>query len=106
MELNGFMIGPEIKTLFKIKVGSVFAEHPVKYVPGFGSGLLCVFDARVDHLDDGGDLLLAVRVEQLAVLPLARLPLLQVLDRVLQAVVRVLLDVVDLKRMKLLCKNK
>ena len=29
MELNGFMIGPEIKTLFKIKVGAVFAEHPV-----------------------------------------------------------------------------
>ena len=67
------------------------------YVPGFGGGLLCVLDARVDHLDDGGDLLLAVRVEQLAVLPLARLPLLQVLDRVLQAIVRVLLDVMDLK---------
>ena len=30
MELNGFMIGPEIKTLFKIKVGAVFAEHPVE----------------------------------------------------------------------------
>ena len=29
MELNGFMIGPEIKTLFKIKVGAVIAEHPV-----------------------------------------------------------------------------
>ena len=29
MELNGFMIGPEIKTLFKIKVGAVFTEHPV-----------------------------------------------------------------------------
>ena len=53
-----------------------------------------------------------MRVEQLAVLPLARLPLLQVLDRVLQAVVRVLLDVVDLKGngwMKTTvsaCKNK
>ena len=32
MELNGFMIGPEIKTLFKIKVGAVFAEHPVESV--------------------------------------------------------------------------
>ena len=30
MELNGFMIGPEIKTLFKIKVGAVIAEHPVE----------------------------------------------------------------------------
>ena len=29
MELNGFMIGPEIKTLFKIKVGTLIAEHPV-----------------------------------------------------------------------------
>ena len=29
MELNGFMIGPEIKTLFKIKVGAVIVEHPV-----------------------------------------------------------------------------
>ena len=29
MELNGFMIGPEIKMLFKIKVGAVIAEHPV-----------------------------------------------------------------------------
>ena len=29
MELNGFTIGPEIKTLFKIKVGAVIAEHPV-----------------------------------------------------------------------------
>ena len=29
MELNGFMIGPEIKTLFNIKVGAVIAEHPV-----------------------------------------------------------------------------
>ena len=32
MELNGFMIGPEIKTLFKIKVGAVIAEHPVDYL--------------------------------------------------------------------------
>ena len=72
------------------------ASREVGSVPGFGGGLLRVLDSRVDHLDDGGDLLLAVRVEQLAVLPLARLPLLQVLDRVLQAVVRVLLDVVDL----------
>ena len=30
MELNGFMIGPEIKTLFKIEVGAVIAEHPVR----------------------------------------------------------------------------
>ena len=29
MELNGFMIGPEIKTLFKIKVGTLIAEHRV-----------------------------------------------------------------------------
>ena len=29
MELNGFMIGSEIKMLFKIKVGAVIAEHPV-----------------------------------------------------------------------------
>ena len=29
MELNGFMMGPEIKTLFKIKVGALIAEHPV-----------------------------------------------------------------------------
>ena len=29
MELNGFVIGPEIKKLFKIKVGTVFVEHPV-----------------------------------------------------------------------------
>ena len=29
MELNGFVIGQEIKTLFKIKVGAVIAEHPV-----------------------------------------------------------------------------
>ena len=29
MELNGFMIGPEIKTLIKSKVGAVIAEHPV-----------------------------------------------------------------------------
>ena len=29
MELNGFMIGPEIKTLFKIKVGTLIARHPV-----------------------------------------------------------------------------
>ena len=29
MELNGFMIGPEIKTLFKIKVRALIAEHPV-----------------------------------------------------------------------------
>ena len=67
------------------------------FVPGFRGGLLGVLDAGVDHLDDGGDLLLAVRVEQLAVLPLARLPLLQVLDGVLEAVVGVLLDVVNLK---------
>ena len=32
MELNGFMIGPEIKTLFKIKVGTLIAEHPVVQV--------------------------------------------------------------------------
>ena len=30
MEFNGFMIGPEIKTLFNIKVGAVIAEHPVQ----------------------------------------------------------------------------
>ena len=29
MELNGFMIGPEINKLFKIKVGTLIAEHPV-----------------------------------------------------------------------------
>ena len=29
MELNGFVIGPEIKKLFKIKVGTLIAEHPV-----------------------------------------------------------------------------
>ena len=29
MELNGFMIGPEIKMLFKIKVVTVTARHPV-----------------------------------------------------------------------------
>ena len=33
MELNGFIIGPEINKLFKIKVGTVFVEHPVAY-PG------------------------------------------------------------------------
>ena len=31
MELKGFMIGPEMKTLFKIKVGAVIAEHPVAW---------------------------------------------------------------------------
>ena len=36
MELNGFMIGPEIKTLFKIKVGAVIAEHPVGGTSGKG----------------------------------------------------------------------
>ena len=30
MELNGFMIGPEIKMLFKIKVVTVTARHPVE----------------------------------------------------------------------------
>ena len=70
------------------------------FVPGFRGGLLGVLDAGVDHLDDGGDLLLAVRVEQLAVLPLARLPLLQVLDGMLEAVVGVLLDVVNLKHVR------
>ena len=29
MELNGFMIGPEIKKLFKIKVDTPTAGHPV-----------------------------------------------------------------------------
>ena len=29
MELNGFMIGPEIKKLFKIKVVTPTARHPV-----------------------------------------------------------------------------
>ena len=29
MELNGFMIGPEINKLFKIKVVTVTARHPV-----------------------------------------------------------------------------
>ena len=29
MELNGFVIGPEIKKLFKIKVGTLIAKHPV-----------------------------------------------------------------------------
>ena len=29
MELNGFMIVPNIKELFKIKVGTLIAEHPV-----------------------------------------------------------------------------
>ena len=29
MESNGFMIGPEIKKLFKIKVGTLIAKHPV-----------------------------------------------------------------------------
>ena len=36
MELNGFMIGPEIKMLFKIKVVTVTARHPV--VGGEGGG--------------------------------------------------------------------
>ena len=31
MELNGFMIGPEIKMLFKIKVVTVTARHPVSF---------------------------------------------------------------------------
>ena len=85
--------------LFNLKSKAIVSASAtaMKFVPGFRGGLLGVLDARVDHLDDGGDLLLAVRVEQLAVLPLACLPLLQVLDRVLQAVVRVLLDVMDLK---------
>ena len=30
MELNGFMIGPEIKKLFKIKVGTLTVRHPVE----------------------------------------------------------------------------
>ena len=30
MELNGFMIGPEIKKLFKIKVDTPTAGHPVE----------------------------------------------------------------------------
>ena len=40
MELNGFMIGPEIKTLFKIKVGAVIVEHPVDghWFPAVNSG--------------------------------------------------------------------
>ena len=29
MELNDFMIGPEINKLFKIKVGTLIVEHPV-----------------------------------------------------------------------------
>ena len=29
MELNGFMIVPKRKELFKIKVGTLIAEHPV-----------------------------------------------------------------------------
>ena len=33
MELNGFMIGPEIKKLFKIKVDTPTAGHPVVLPP-------------------------------------------------------------------------
>ena len=29
MELNGFMIGPEINQLFTIKIGTLIVEHPV-----------------------------------------------------------------------------
>ena len=37
MVSNGFMIGPEIKKLFKIKVGTLIAEHPVQCIfPKFG----------------------------------------------------------------------
>ena len=34
MELNGFIIGPEINKLFKIKVVTVTARRPVGKLPG------------------------------------------------------------------------
>jgi hypothetical protein len=57
-------------------------------------------NAAVDHLDDGGDLLLAVGVEHLAVLSLDRLELLQILNGVSEAVVGVFLDVTYLNSKK------
>ena len=48
MELNGFMIGPEINKLFKIKVGTLIAEHPVGLgVPTGGWPLLLLPTAQL-----------------------------------------------------------